>query len=962
MNKLTLKYCVLFGIIVTINFAKAQDRYLINYTTSNGLISNTCYNMLQASNGLIYIGSNKGYSTFDGSIFENKNLSNGCPDLDILNFMEDEQKRIWFGTYNTEIGYEYDFKIYSSLTDKIPKKDNRLPTHKIFQLDKNAFLGVNTNLENPLFLIKREDSLNYTGLSFASINNCKLIENTVYVLTSNRLYLFKKGNYKKAYRVVRLDNISFNHTEITNDGDILLLKDKSTIEILKKADNYKSKTILNSKTTFLRFKLIGNELFVVLAGGGAQKYLLENNQLTFIETILPNISINNIIKDKDKNYYFSTPENGLYVLKAWTKNNIEKKNSPTEGDLFNIATVDNYIFTTNSKGELCKYNTNLVLLQKKIFNFNMKGLRNAFPVISFNKKLYLNADNNLYEVNINQLTLKKVNVTIYSTFKFIKTYSKGIFSNGATNLNIYNEQQGFSAVFTLPQVTLAANIDNQDNIWYTQENNLYCKYKNEPLPKKVEVPNLPKINYINHHNNQMLLSTAGSGLMIIENNKIIQTINFNITNNTCYKSLVYGNKFYILTDEAIIELKVENGQWILNNYFNIINNNANPRIYDFTVDNNFIYALSNLSIYKIGLEAANKAKPSFIFTTYKYNNITFSLQDTNINLTYNSDNLFINYRLIDFAFGNVLNIQYTINNKEWITAKNNQIVISNLNQNDIALNIRVVDLQNKVILKKAIKINVNRPFWMQKWFFPLIIALGIILISLLALSYFQRKNRAEIQKLNLQSKMLRLEQQAGQSLMHPHFVFNVLNSIQNFINQNKRKEAVKYLTNFAKLIRLNLQHSTESSIDIDLELEILEKYLGLEAMRIGDTFSFKFNFDERLSENEIKIPSMILQPIIENAIWHGLGSKETDKIVEINLLYIDAKTLQVQIIDNGKGLLEKTYENEERRGIAIKNIKNRLAIYSKQLGIVYQVNYKIAFPENKEFPGTKVEINLPILE
>ncbi|MGY0041416.1 sensor histidine kinase [Pedobacter sp. NJ-S-72] len=126
----------------------------------------------------------------------------------------------------------------------------------------------------------------------------------------------------------------------------------------------------------------------------------------------------------------------------------------------------------------------------------------------------------------------------------------------------------------------------------------------------------------------------------------------------------------------------------------------------------------------------------------------------------------------------------------------------------------------------------------------------------------------------MKNKILMLEQQALQAMMNPHFVFNVMNSIQHYINTKDTSSANKILTGFARLIRKNLDICTKSFISIEEEIEYLSLYLTLEKKRFGEKFNYTIHVSEEIDQDETMIPSMILQPYIENAIWHGLMPKE----------------------------------------------------------------------------------------
>jgi sensor histidine kinase YesM len=136
--------------------------------------------------------------------------------------------------------------------------------------------------------------------------------------------------------------------------------------------------------------------------------------------------------------------------------------------------------------------------------------------------------------------------------------------------------------------------------------------------------------------------------------------------------------------------------------------------------------------------------------------------------------------------------------------------------------------------------------------------------------------------------------------MNPHFVFNSLNSIKSLINKNDNEKAAGYLSTFSKLIRTLFQNSDKREVSLYEELETCKLYTQLERMRFGDKVEFVFDVDETIDLKDFKVPALILQPFIENAIWHGLMPKETGGKITIEVKRIE-DTIQCIIDDNGIG-------------------------------------------------------------
>jgi len=220
--------------------------------------------------------------------------------------------------------------------------------------------------------------------------------------------------------------------------------------------------------------------------------------------------------------------------------------------------------------------------------------------------------------------------------------------------------------------------------------------------------------------------------------------------------------------------------------------------------------------------------------------------------------------------------------------------------------------------------------------------------------------KAEKEIMELEQKMLLLQ-------MNPHFIFNSLNSIKSFIMQNKSENAMEYLEDFAQLMRLILSASRKETIKLDNELKLISYYLKLEQVRMNFTFDFKFNLSEEVKENQelISIPTMFIQPFIENAIHHGLNHLNEKGIIELT---IDEENengiLQIIITDNGigrgKASLLNASKSKNHESLAIKIMADRIKAFQ------YKFNKMITFEiadlyYDKENTGTKVILNIPFI-
>ncbi|WP_299430667.1 tetratricopeptide repeat protein [uncultured Maribacter sp.] len=218
-------------------------------------------------------------------------------------------------------------------------------------------------------------------------------------------------------------------------------------------------------------------------------------------------------------------------------------------------------------------------------------------------------------------------------------------------------------------------------------------------------------------------------------------------------------------------------------------------------------------------------------------------------------------------------------------------------------------------------------------------------------------------QLKNEKKLLTLEQTMLRSQMNPHFLFNSLNSIKLYIINNEKKNAVHYLNKFSKLVRKILEASSLKEIPLAEELETVDLYMNIENIRFSNEINFTISIAEDIDTHTIKIPSLILQPFLENALWHGLSSKEGEKKIQLNVHKCKDGFIHIEITDNGVGRVtaEKIKKNKvlKRKSVGIDITKERLTNFSRDYQNSFSLEIIDLYDKNKKPSGTQVILHIP---
>ncbi len=332
-----------------------------------------------------------------------------------------------------------------------------------------------------------------------------------------------------------------------------------------------------------------------------------------------------------------------------------------------------------------------------------------------------------------------------------------------------------------------------------------------------------------------------------------------------------------------------------------------------------------------------------------------------LNFSYKENFFSIEYSTINYFNSERTEYRYMLEglDEDWRYAgKRKYISYTNLSGGYYKFRLKVIDGEELII-----PIFIQTPFWKTWWFIGLLI---IAFISLSLLIHFYRLKQIQKQE-NLKSlynkKISQLEMKALRAQMNPHFLFNSLNSIRYYILKNENENASDYITKFSRLLRLILSNSRQNQISLKDELHALKIYIDFERMRFNNKFEYEINIAKEINSDVIKIQPMIIQPFVENAIWHGLMPKKGNGKLLVNIEKNDG-SLKIMVIDNGIGRIkakeQKDHMLAESKSYGLKITQDRMQLMKKIRD--KKSNFEIIdlYNEKNESVGTKAIITYDI--
>jgi two-component sensor histidine kinase len=929
--------------LLTVCASHAQEYNYIHYDVKDGLAGSTVYDLCQDKDGFIWFATEAGISRFDGTHFKNFTTTDGLPETEILKLFADSRGRIWMAPFKNNICYYYNGKIYNQENDPLLKKITVSSVISTILESGDHYVGFQS--DNQLHIISPD--------TVTKVSRNQFEGNRFFIRPSP----FGKGfqlNYKDSCFIVSLN--SMTPVPCATVGDKVLNTPR--------LHNIRSKL----KTTAEDFTPgIDNVLFTNTWDGS---WMVDTTTFgRYEDFFLKGKQISHALVDKEKNIWFATLGEGVYKLASREfKTFYFAKNLTSE--IFSLEKIKDKIYAGTGFGRVYVWNGKTL----DTLNFNKE----------FEKSLNYNSTNRV-------ISLKKIEdgtLVMGSDGLLIRKTAAGkIFTPWVFAVKSIDELENGQLLVGMARRTLlmdAHSLVIKDTIWSYRTTSV-CGYDNEYYIGTVNglfivskdkrtrfmgdsFPSLrQRISYFCRSPDGLLwIATYGAGIICMKNGKVVNhiTTREGISSNICRTLFVNNNYLWVGTDKGLNKINISQTPYPVTTYStsdglpsNIIN-----ALY---VDGNTIYVGSpaGLTIFD-ETKVTNYSKCNLRILDIAVGNRSQPLQDS-YRLHYRENSLKISYAGISFKSGGNVSYRYRLKglSDEWDSTGQNMLEYPSISPGNYEF--ELIAVNKKGIISNPIKISfiIEAPFWQTLPFQVLIIAVAILITWILVAWRFSILRKEEQERSSVQQKLNELEQMALRAQMNPHFIFNCLNSIQNFIITNDLEATNWYLTEFAHLIRQTLDNSEKSTISITNEIKYLKRYLELEMMRFGHSFEYSIEVDTELDCDMVSIPTMILQPYIENSIRHGIRYRESGG-GRIDIKFQKTAEGFICIIqDNGIG---RKKANEYRSKVRVEYQSKGMSLTAERINIL---NRQLIDPitieindltnEDQQALGTRVIIRFP---
>lgn len=985
----------------------AQPLLFENYTSDKGLSQNSCYTIGQDGYGFMWFGTQDGLNRYDGKEFKIYSQQNEpgkkLPSNIITSLFYDRHKELlWIGTAQGACLYNPAGDSLMKVAEfyQLASRLDNLPVKKIisFKDDEywiitfnNGLICLNTKLEKlTTFFNTEEDQANVTSIA---LHDGKIYVSLLYtmyqMIAAGTGYMVEP--FHKDYPFPQIREL-YSYNKALWIGTMAEGCYYINNPVDKKENIIASKLFPGGIGGFTTDH--DNNLWIGTRGGGLYRYDAKNN----------------IVTRAVNRQYDPTSPCSNYSLSIFTDNqgiiwcgffDGITKHDPLRFQFRNIDEHSSFNGTLADKMIVRMYKTNdgaafVGTLNKGIMEWNRAN--NEFIRYPASE-VYGNANNVIYDITEDN----RGNIWAASCGGLMHVNRK------TKAIQYFPEKQ----LPELNKMYAVIKLKKADSLLIASENGLrFFSLKDNTwhlLPEKVKLTTFVGGLYVytaryvyEDEKNNLWLCTLGSGLVrynyISNEFEVIEPVK-NISLFVRHL-LADGPVFWIGTDNGLVIYNWQQKKVIKQSLLNA-NGSSNVCYAVQKDDHGFYWVSSNLGLYKFnnkfellqkyntgnglsfleyntactlkdsdgaiyfggvggithfnpGTLIQNNFSPAPLITTIKVNGTAWPLQENpnlvkNLSFTHNQNFLSIQFAVTNFSNESNNTFSYRLKglNDNWSTAgTGNSATFTSIPPGDYTFELRSANSDGKWSNEiKILAITILPPWW-QTWWFISVVVIAIVSLITFIISRRIKTIRTEAA---LKQQMAELEIKGLHAQMNPHFIFNSLNSIKEMILEDQKQNASRYLSKFAQLIRTSLEQSRQTFITIKQCVDHLQQYLEMEKLRFED-FTYSIEIDENLDVNETQIAPMLVQPLVENALWHGLRSKESDRKLSIRFIKEGTHVI-CEVEDNGVGLKHTMYSKSTtlpaHRSFGITNIKERLKLLNEK----YHLQCSLSIKDKTEVPG-----------
>lgn len=958
--------------------SSGQSPYFRNYNKKQGLPSAETYCVFQDSKGYIWCSSDAGVARYDGYEFKVFTTSEGLADNTVFHIYEDRKGRIWFTGFSGKVCYYYRDTIHSIRANASLTKLLGSGIITSLHVDEKDMLWLGAyNCPGVLRIASAGDSFKVEcdSSSGAVYYALPLGDGYIWGKTTSAhppgLLIFNYPEKKIELRLAFKEASGYPMCLRLSDGGFLFAH-SNQLSRIDKQGIVQSRTF-DSPVISIKQDRAG-DVWIGFLNKGVMRFTGVDIMGAPAAHYFEKLSVSSVEEDNEGGLWFSTLEDGLYYLRSPVFTYYTRDNGLSGEKVLSLwaDTIHWEVWAGFANGQInilgkkgvrqlklppddkAELNAVQVIHRDRQGNVWIGGKRGIYIPAATARAQHLYVNDNLFAFTT---LAESSDDTIW-----LGNYSMVYKVTGTSDRNIKLETTRLTSRINALCVT-------DSGLWVGTQKGLYFLKDGQLINYSMKHPLLSgPVNDIRISGDKLWMSTKEQGVCVMKGGSLKQVSEKDgLPSNICRCMYIDNSgNVWVSTSKGLSRITDQNEKFRIKNYTAQQGLIAEDILQISGSGEELYLATSNGVIsFGPGKLAADTVSPPVYINRIIVNNRTFSQPIEE--LPYDENFITISFTGLSYLNPAGLRYKYKMEGVEdWMMTENRNVQYTTLPPGNYRFTVYAVGYNGVMSREPAtFTFSILPPFWATWWFrvLAIIIIIGILAFAIKART--KRVLRREQRRSQLEKKIAELEMKALRSQMNPHFVFNSLNSIQHFILGKDEVAAYKYLSKFSRLMRNVLEHSEHLATTLQKEKETLLLYLELEALRFEEKFEYDIFIDPSIVPGMVEIPSMLIQPYVENAIWHGLMHKRGKGKVYI-VFERNANSLKCSVIDNGIGREESKRLNAEKerthQAMGMMITEERLALLNQKHKGDLSVKVIDLYSADNAAAGTRIELDIPLLE
>jgi ligand-binding sensor domain-containing protein len=954
------KNFIILPLLLTGSFRSySQDYSFIRYDTRDGLAGSVVYDALQDKEGFMWFATENGLSRFDGKNFTTFTTKDGLPDNEVLKLFLDSKGRLWIMPFKPSICYYYKGKIYNNANDSLLSKIHLLTYAfdmaedrwgNIFIAEMTAWHKISKNE-----VIKTVSGANNFPIDVVNVGTKRNGHVEIIVgeyKQQGHPHFFIYGDGEATEIKDKIYWPAVQTSMITPDYTIISANHGSHLSFYKNQKRVVSTEIPRNSVSISYI----NERNIIINTGKGIKFF-DPETMIFSDVIFQDFSFTSAFKDKENNLWLTTTGSGVLMVPSFEFRNYILSDARNNEEITALSIIKDTLYAAGWDNKLWKINTTNLQFKSQTDNSHVGAKMIAiFPlhnkVMTANSSFYQNP---FKPGDRLPLSLKSASV------------GKSGVLYASHNYTWLCRWSGQDTIVDFRRSTCAVEMDSGYYIG-TLDGLNHKTYDDKTVHLGHAFPALRSriVNLAVSEKGVLWITTKGSGVAAYSNNKLLYhfTEADGLNSDNCTSLYLDSNTVWVGTDKGLNRIQVSStGNKIT--HFSMSDGLPSNMVNAIAAKGKKVFVgtpmgLTYFQVDKISQQSYCGLQLTGIYVSNKF----WAYDSTDFSLAHKNNDIRFEFSGISFKSAGEMQYQYRLLGlqPEWRTTTDEQLSFPSLSSGKYSLQLKAINKYGVESDVKEVSFVIKELLREKTWFRLLILLLIADTIWLFFRYRIGRVRKKAKDQAMLNQRIAELEQKALRSQMNPHFIFNSLNSIQQYVAERDITGANNFITDFSRLIRMTLDLSTNTFISMSDEVEYITTYLKVEKTRLENQFDYSMNIDNTLNLHEIHVPPLLLQPYVENSIRHGIKyKKEGTGMIRICVQRKDADIL-VSIEDNGIGreaaqqYKSKYHIQYQSKGMSIN--KDRIDILNSYNDKKIEIFVNDLYDQNEKVAGTRVDLYL----